>query len=156
MRKLNRQAMRVESENPVNNVVTHTSEVVETQNINITATGDVNIQVTKTTVKETRQEITAEIVELTSDDEDIHIDKPEPIIIESDSDDYEIFDDVEIEEGDVIIELGLPEIDPIFLTSESESETESSDSEDDIPLVNLNKRKISPIIRSNLKKARGN
>ena len=51
-----RQAMRVESENPVNNVVTHTSEVVETQNINITITGDVNIQVTRTTVKKTRQE----------------------------------------------------------------------------------------------------
>ena len=50
------QLQRVKSENPVNNVVTHTSEVVETQNINITATGDVNIQVTKTTVKETRQE----------------------------------------------------------------------------------------------------
>ena len=198
LRKLNRQAMRVESENSVNNVVTHTTEVVETQNINITATGDVNIQVTKTTVKETRQErdldrlldslaaapyvdneqtlytyeedevsensrtstteeITAnEIVEITSDEEDIHTEKPEPIIIESDSDDYEIFDDVEIEEGDVIIELGLPEIDTGFVPSESESEAESTDSEDDIPVVNLNKRKMSPIIRSNLKKARGN
>ena len=78
-------------------------------------------------------------------------------IIESDSDDdYEIFDDVEIEEGDVIIELGLPEIDTGFVPSESESEAESTDSEDDIPLVNLNKRKMKPIIRSNLKKARGN
>ena len=105
----------------------------------------------------TTEKVTAdEIIELISDDEEIHTDEPEPIHIESDSEDYEIFDDVEIEEGDVIIELGLPEIDTGFIPSESEDETDSSDSEDDIPLVNLRKRKISPVIRSNLKKSRGN
>ena len=79
-------------------------------------------------------------------------------IIDSESDeDYEIFSDVELEEGDVIIELGEPEIHSDFLPSESESEAEStdSDSEDDIPLVQLNKRKMKPIIRQNVKKTRG-
>ena len=199
VRKLNRQARRVKPKNPVIAAVTHTTEVVETQNINISTTGDVNIQVTKTTVRERRQnrdldrvldrladapyvgervvytddeddvsenattntteETTAnEVVDITGDEENIHTEKPEPIItIDSDSDeDYEIFDDVEIEEGDVIIELGVPEIHSDWVPSESESEAESTDSEDDIPLVNLNKRKMKPIIRSNLKKARGN
>ena len=50
--KLNRQAKRVKSKNPVVAAITHTTEVVETQNINISTTGDVNIQVTKTTVRE--------------------------------------------------------------------------------------------------------
>ena len=114
-------------------------------------------EVSENPTTSTTEKISAdEIVELTGDDEDIHTDKPAPILIESDSDDFEIFDDVEIEEGDVIIELGLPEIDTGFVPSESEDETDSSDSEDDIPLVNLRKRKISPVIRSNLKKSRGN
>ena len=115
-------------------------------------------EVSENSTTSTTEEITAnEVVEITSDEENIHTEKPEPIIIESDSDeDYEIFDDVEIEEGDVIIELGLPEIDTGFISSESEDDAESSDSEDDIPLVNLRKRKISPVIRSNLKKSRGN
>ena len=199
--KLNRQARRVKSKNPVVAAITHTTEVVETQNINISTTGDVNIQVTKTTVRERRQnrkldrvldrladapyvgervvytddeddasenattnsteETTVnEVIDITGDEANIHTEKPEPIItIDSESDeDYEIFSDVELEEGDVIIELGEPEIHSDFLPSESESEAEStdSDSEDDIPLVNLNKRKMKPIIRSNVKKARGN
>ena len=33
--------------------------------------------------------------------------------------------------------------------------TRDSDSEDDIPLVQLNKRKLKPIIRHNVKKTRG-
>ena len=114
-------------------------------------------EVSENPTTNTREKVTAdEIIELISDEEEIHTDEPEPILIESDSEDYEIFEDVEIEEGDVIIELGLPEIDTGFITSESEDETDSSDSEDDIPLVNLRKRKISPVIRSNLKKSRGN
>ena len=103
------------------------------------------------------EKVTAvEIVELLSDEEEIREEEPKPILIESDSEEYEIFEDVEIEKGDIIIELGLPEIDTGFIPSESDDDVESSDSEDDIPLVNLRKRKISPVIRSNLKKLRGN
>ena len=100
---------------------------------------------TNTTEKVTAVEIVEEIRE----------EEPKHILIESDSEEYEIFEDVEIEKGDIIIELGLPEIDTGFIPSESDDDVESSDSEDDIPLVNLRKRKISPVIRSNLKKSRG-
>ena len=62
-----------------------------------------------------------------------------------------------MEEGDEIIEAGAPEIHSDFLPSESESEIENTDSddEDDIPLVQLNKRKLKPIVRKSVKKSRG-
>ena len=113
-------------------------------------------EVTKNPSRNNTQKVaTAELIEL-SDEEEIREEEPKPILIESDSEEYEIFEDVEIEKGDIIIELGLPEIDTGFIPSESDDDVESSDSEDDIPLVNLRKRKISPVIRSNLKKSRGN
>ena len=190
--KLNRQAKRVKSKNPAVAANIHTTEITETQNINISTMGEVNIKVTKTTVRERRQNRKIEntldrlanasyvgehvvdfddednttenattnidVIDITGDEANIQTEIPEPIIIDSESDeDYEIFSDVEIEEGDEIIELGVPEIHSDFLPSESESEAEStdSDSEDDIPLVQLNKRKLKPIIRQNVKKTRG-
>ena len=193
VKKLNRQAKRVKSKNPAVAANIHTTEIIEMQNINISTMGEVNIKVTKTTVRERRQNrkidntldrlanapyvgehvvytddeddasenatTNNEVIDITGDEANIQTEKPEPIVIDSESDeDYEIFSDVEIEEGDEIIELGVPEIHSDFLPSESESEAEStdSDSEDDIPLVQLNKRKLKPIIRQNVKKTRGN
>ena len=190
--KLKRQAKRVKSKNPAVVANIHTTEIVETQNINISNMGEVNIKVTKRTVRERRQNreidntldrlanapyvgehvvyfddeddasenatTNFEVIDITGDEANIQTELSEPIIIDSESDeDYEIFSDVEIEEGDEIIELGAPEIHSDFLPSESESEIENtdSDSEDDIPLVQLNKRKLKPIIRQSVKKSRG-
>ena len=187
--KLKRQARRVKSKNPAVVVNTNRTEIVETKNINISNIGEVNIKVTKRTVRERKQnrEVddtfdrlvnapyvgehviyfddeddaseNAEVIDITGDEANIQTELSEPIIIEdSESDEeYEIFSDVEIEEGDEIIELGAPEIHTDFLPSESESEIENtdSDSEDDIPLVQLNKRKLKPIIRQSVKKSRG-
>ena len=162
--KLKRQARRVKSKNPAVVANTHRTEIVETQNINISNIGEVNIKVTKRTVRERKQnkevdDTLAEVIDITGDEANIQTELSEPIIIEdSESDEeYEIFSDVEIEEGDEIIELGAPEIHTDFLPSESESEIENtdSDSEDDIPLVQLNKRKLKPIIRQSVKKSRG-
>jgi len=162
--KLKRQARRVKSKNPAVVANTHRTEIVETQNINISNIGEVNIKVTKRTVRERKQnkevdDTLAEVIDITGDEANIQTELSEPIIIEdSESDEeYEIFSDVEIEEGDEIIELGAPEIHTDFLPSESESgiENTDSDSEDDIPLVQLNKRKLKPIIRQSVKKSRG-
>ena len=162
--KLKRQARRVKSKNPAVVANTDRTEIVETKNINISNIGEVNIKVTKRTVRERKQNkevdnTVVEVIDITGDEANIQTELSEPIIIEdSESDEeYEIFSDVEIEEGDEIIELGAPEIHSDFLPSEFESEIENtdSDSEDDIPLVQLNKRKLKPIIRKSVKKSRG-
>ena len=162
--KLKKQARRVKSKNPAVVANTHRTEIVETKNINISNIGEVNIKVTKRTVRERKQnkevdDTLAEVIDITGDEANIQTELSEPILIEdseSDGED-EIFSDVEMEEGDEIIEAGAPEIHSDFLPSESESEIENTDSddEDDIPLVQLNKRKLKPIIRKSVKKSRG-
>ena len=162
--KLKKQARRVKSKNPAVVANTDRTEIVETKNINISNIGEVNIKVTKRTVRERKQnkevdDTLAEVIDITGDEANIQTELSEPIIIEDSESDGEddIFSDVEMEEGDEIIEAGAPEIHSDFLPSESESEIENtdSDSEDDIPLVQLNKRKLKPIIRKSVKKSRG-
>ena len=53
--KLKRQARRVKSKNPAVVANTHRTEIVETKNINISNIGEVNIKVTKRTVREGKQ-----------------------------------------------------------------------------------------------------
>ena len=162
--KLKRQARRVKSKNPAVVANTHRTEIVETKNINISNIGEVNIKVTKRTVRERKQnkevdDTLAEVIDITGDEANIQTELSEPILIEDSESDGEddIFSDVEMEEGDEIIEAGTPEIHSDFLPSEYESEIENTDSddEDDIPLVQLNKRKLKPIVRKSVKKSRG-